>query len=165
MSLAFPVIFFSGGPVQRTIPMKQISIILCSIFSITLVAQSENFIGDYERKYETTAGDIIDYKLSLNPDGAFLFHSLRKLNCAICTEENWYGKGNWTAEKSNLVIFHTDKNKDVDAHHALNLNNTKARFNSKSHRNTSLKIIKTSLKFYSSDIFWVKGKELYKTNE
>lgn len=141
--------------------MKHLLIIITVIFSLSLSAQTEDHVGDYERKSVTKKGEIFKWTLSLNTDGTFLYNFYRNLNCDICPEENFYGKGTWKAE-NKLVYFYADKN-DIDETHTLNFNNTKARINSKSPRDKSARIIKTSIRFYSSEEFAIKGLELFKT--
>jgi hypothetical protein len=139
--------------------MKYI-IILFFTFNLTLLAQSDKYVGDYEIRYDTKNA-IIEYKLKLNSDGTFLFHSYSNHFKATPPEQNKYGKGNWKSEKKVLSFF-TNKEQDFDETHTIDLNNSKARFISKSPRDKSDRIIKTALKFYESEVFWVKGMDIYK---
>jgi len=134
--------------------------VFCLLVVQTIWGQSEKFVGDYGVLHEATNGRI-EYKLSLCTDGTFLFHSYSKHDGGIPLETNKYGRGNWSAEK-RIISFWAEKKLDVDDSHVLDFNNTKARFKSKSPRNVSARTIKTSLIFYSSGIFWVKGMELFK---
>ena len=58
--------------------MKFTILILFLTVALNLVAQSENVVGCYEIKHETTDGGELKYTLSLNPDGTFLFQSYKK---------------------------------------------------------------------------------------
>ena len=46
--------------------------------------------------------------------------------------------------------------------YTMNFSNSKARYITKSPRDKSDKVLKTSLRFYESDIFHIKGLELFK---
>jgi hypothetical protein len=129
-------------------------------FNLTSYAQSTNFIGNYEVRYDAKNA-VIEYMLSLNSDGTFFFHSYENHFKATPPEKNKYGKGTWKAKK-NIITFFANREKDIDEKHTLNFSNSKARFISKSPRDNSDRIIKTALKFLDSDIFWVKGMDIYK---
>ena len=141
--------------------MKQILLLITISTSITVTAQWEIFTGEYNKRYELKDGGIIEYRLSLHPDGTFSFHNYRKLTCSMCAEENQYGKGTWTAKKNDIYFF-TNKERDVDDIHTLDFTNTKARSNRKSPRNKSSKVNQESIRFYSSEIPWLKGWELFR---
>ena len=143
--------------------MKRILIIIVLAFNLTLSPQSENYLGDYERLSETKKGEIHKWSLSLHQDGTFLYNFYRNLNCDICLEENFNGKGKWEA-KNKLVGFYANEN-DIDKTYTLSFNNSKTRINSKSPRDKSARIIKTSIRFYSSEEFTIKGLELFKKNK
>ena len=138
--------------------MKPIIIIYIFIFSANVFAQS----GIYERMAgsETTENRHV-WTLTLNPDGTFLYHVYRKLKGGIPPEENFYGKGKWKSER-NLIYFTANPDEDIDETHKINLNAAKARINSKSPRDKSDRMIKTSIRFYESDLQTIKGLELYK---
>ena len=140
--------------------MKRLFTISALIFSLGLSAQDENVIGNYELSINAENGDI-KYSLSLNSDRTFIFHFYRHLNCSSCVEENQYGKGTWKEDKK-LISFSVDNTIDLDEKHILNFNNSKARFDIKSPRNKTNQVINTKLRFYKSEIFWVKGMELIK---
>ena len=46
--------------------------------------------------------------------------------------------------------------------HTLNFTNTKARYITKSPRDTSEKEVKNHLRFYDSEISWIKGNKLFR---
>lgn len=143
--------------------MQKLLVLLLIPISFITSAQSDKYVGKYEIVHETPNANI-SYDIVLNPNGTFLFHSYRQVFIAESKEENSYGKGVWKPQKNNLVYFFTNHKNDLDATHTLNLNNTKARFISKSPRDKSDRVIKTALKFYESELFWVKGLELFKSN-
>ncbi|SHN21857.1 hypothetical protein [Flavobacterium xinjiangense] len=125
------------------------------IFSMTVFAQSNAFAGDYNRTINTEINDTFDYKLTLNPDGTFLFHYCSKIKNGIPPEVNKYGKGKWTA-KDNVITFSSNKQEDFDAKYTLDFNKSKARFITKNPRDKSDRIIKTKLTFVESEIPWIQ---------
>ena len=142
--------------------MRNYLVLFFAVFTFTLTAQSGVHDGIYEVKHEASNGDFHEYRITLNPDGTFLFHSHSEIAMGIPPENDTYGKGTWRAEK-NTIIFSTEKLKDLNETHSLDFSETKARYDTKSPRDKSDRIIRTKLKFYESDIFWVKGKKLFKT--
>ncbi len=98
--------------------------------------------------------------LLLNTDGTFSFHTYEYHDAGIPQERNFYGKGTWTSE-NNLVYFSSSKS-DIDDKYTLDFSNTKARFDTKSQRDKSNTDKKTSLRFYESEVFWLKGMTLIK---
>jgi hypothetical protein len=141
--------------------MKPILLLIAISTSISATAQWETFAGNYNHRYDLEDGGVIEYKLSLNPDGTFFFHNYRKLTCALCSEENQYGNGSWTA-KNNEIYFSTNRESDLDEKHTLDFSGTKARSNKRSPRNKSSKVVKESIRFYTSEIPWLKGWELFR---
>jgi len=131
------------------------------IFNLTLFAQSNNFGGDYSRSLGEKGKHIIEYKLTLNQDGTFLFHSYTKIQGGIPPEVNQYGKGKWS-EKDNLITFSSNKQEDFDERYTLDFNNSKARFITKNPRDKSDKIVKTRLAFIESEIPWMQRIDIFK---
>ena len=121
------------------------------IFNLTLFAQSNNFAGDYARSLSEGGKYIIEYKLTLNQDGTFVFHSYSKMQGGRPPEVNKYGKGKWSA-KDNMITFSTNKQEDFDEKYTLDFNNSAARFVTKNPRDKSDKIVKTRLAFVASEI-------------
>ncbi len=143
--------------------MNHLFPIIFLIFSLTVSGQSEQIIGVYEKRNEHD-DRLLFYKLTLNSDGSFIFHSYDKnysWTSDLTNERNKYGKGTWKAEK-NLVYFYSDKRADFDEKYSLDFSYTKARFITKSPRDKSDRVIKTALLFYESDIFWVERWKLFK---
>ncbi|MFT4697379.1 MAG: hypothetical protein ACI9SJ_000500 [Flavobacteriaceae bacterium] len=143
--------------------MKTIFILLFLTFNLPLLAQSEKYIGNYEIRFDTKNA-VIEYKLKLNPDGTFLFHSYSNHIMKLSPEEHIYGRGTWSSKKKTLS-FYTNKENDFDETYTIDLINSKARFISKSPRDKSDREIKIALKFFESEIPWIKGLDLYKNIE
>lgn len=141
--------------------MKLILAILIFIFNHTLSAQSNQIVGDYTRSLSEEGKHIIEYKLTLNQDGTFVFHSYSKLQGGTPPEVNQYGKGKWST-KDNLITFSSDKKEDFDEKYTLDFNNSKARFVTKNPRNKSDKIVKTKLQFLESEIHWMQKIDIFK---
>ena len=142
--------------------MKLITTILFLIFNLTLFAQSNQFAGEYQRTLEDTQNKhLIEYKLTLNQDGTFLFHSYSKTNGGVPPEVNKYGKGKWSA-KDNIITFSADKQEDFDEKYTLDFNKTTARFMTKNPRDKSDRVIKTKLTFFETKIFWLERLDIFK---
>ena len=141
--------------------MKQILTTLLLIFNITLFAQSNNFAGDYTRSLGEKGKHIIEYKLTLNQDGTFEFHSYSKMQGGSPPEVNKYGKGKWSA-KDNMITFSSKKSEDFDEKYTLDFNKSTARFITKNPRDKSDKIVKTKLQFLESGIFWMERIDIFK---
>ena len=127
--------------------MKNLLIIFFVQFTGSIAAQPGVHAGIYEVKHEASNGDFHEYRMTLNPDGTFLFHSHSEIALGIPPENEKYGKGTWRTEK-NTIIFSTDKLTELDEIHNLDFNGTKARYDTKSPRDKSGRIIRTKLKFY-----------------
>ena len=141
--------------------MKLRMTILLLICNWTLFSQSDNLVGDYYLQAGNKEKHLIEYKLTLNQDGTFFFHSYRDHKNGIPWEENKYGKGNWSAD-GKVVSFFTDKEKDLDEKHTLDFSNSKARFVTKPSRDKTDRVIKTRLLFFQSEIFWIEGLNIFK---
>jgi len=141
--------------------MKQILTTLLLIFNLTLFAQSNNFAGDYTRSLGEKGKHIIEYKLTLNQDGTFEFHSYSKMQGGSPPEVNTYGKGKWSA-KENMITFSSKKSEDFDEKYTLDFNKSIARFITKNPRDKSDKIVKTKLQFLESGIFWMERIDIFK---
>tara|TARA_R110002167_G_scaffold163242_21_gene360032 strand:- start:2807 stop:3232 length:426 start_codon:yes stop_codon:yes gene_type:complete len=141
--------------------MQQLLIILLFAFGLSLSAQTEKYSGTYQKSVETQIGERITYTLNLNSDGTYVFHMYRNMK-APNPEENLYGRGSWKAEK-NLIFFHTE-DKDIGPDYSLNLNASKAKVKTTSPSRKATGITEESLRFYASDIYWVKGIVLDKKN-
>lgn len=138
--------------------MKQLFFVLLFFICGNMIAQS----GVYVNEPKNSDGTKIKWKLTLNEDGTFIYHFLRDLSAISKPnkEENFYGKGTWILEGKIVTLL--SKNEDLNEQHTVNLNNSKARYITKSPRDKSDKIVKTALRFYEFETFHIKGLELYK---
>ena len=139
--------------------MKKIFLLLVITIGFSLSAQTENYIGTYILHLEGKDGNILDYKLQLNQDNTFMFVSFQKLLDTRGEHDKYnYGKGTWKVE--NKIIKFTTEKTDLDEKHTLNFSGSTARLIKKSPRDTSEKVVPTSLQFYKSEIFWIANLKL-----
>ncbi|WP_163397700.1 copper resistance protein NlpE N-terminal domain-containing protein [Flavobacterium fluviatile] len=141
--------------------MKLIIFSLLFITGLNSFAQSKDFSGEYTRSLGEEGKHLIEYKLTLNADGTFVFHYYKKIQGGTPPETNKYGKGKWNS-KDNLITFTSNKNEDFDEKYTLDLNNSTARFITKNPRDKSDKVVKTKLQFLESDISWMQRIDLFK---
>ena len=141
--------------------MKLLLTTLILIFNLTIFAQSNAFIGDYNRTFSKEGDHLMEYQLTLHQDGTFLFHSYSKIKNGFPPEVNKYGKGKWTA-KDNVITFSSNKQEDFDEKYTLDFKNSKARFVTKNHRDKSGRIINTKLTFVASEIPWIQRLDFFK---
>ncbi|MBL0736967.1 copper resistance protein NlpE N-terminal domain-containing protein [Flavobacterium sp. GN10] len=140
--------------------MKLIITTLLLILKLNLFAQSNQFAGDYTRSL-SSENHKIEYKLTLNQDGTFEFHSYSNIQGGTPQESNKYGKGKWS-EKDNLISFSSDKKTDLDQKYTLDFSHSTARFITKNPRDKSDKIVKTKLQFLESEILWMRRIDIFK---
>ena len=139
--------------------MKKIFLLLILTIGFSLSAQTENYAGTYILHLEGKDGNILDYKLQLNQDNTFMFVSFQKLLDTRGEHDKYnYGKGTWKVE--NKIIKFTTEKTDLDEKHTLNFSGSTARLIKKSPRDTSEKVVPTSLQFYKSEIFWIANLKL-----
>lgn len=141
--------------------MKLTITALLLIFNLTLFAQSKQIVGDYTRSLSEEGKHTIEYKLTLNQDGTFEFHSYTKLQGGTPPEVNKYGKGKWSV-KNNVVTFSSNKKEDLNSKYTLDFSNSTARFITKNPRDKTDQIVKTRLTFLDSKMFWLKGIDIFK---
>lgn len=141
--------------------MRLLITVLLFLLKLNLSAQSNQFLGNYTRSL-SSENHKIEYKLTLNPDGTFEFHSYSYLQGGTPQESNKYGKGKWS-EKNNLITFSVDKKTDLDQKYTLDFTNSTARFIAKNPRDKSDKIVKTKLQFLESEIFWMRRIDIFKS--
>lgn len=135
--------------------MKKLLLILLITINFSFTAQSQDYSGTYIFYVKTLKDEIIDYKLQLNVDQTFLFTSYVNNN----TNEYYKnGKGIWKVE--NKIIKFTTETADLDEKHILNFTGSTARVIKKSTRDTSDKVIPTTLQFYKSEILWIANLKL-----
>ena len=139
--------------------MKKLFLLLILTIGFSLSAQTENYAGTYILHLEGKDGNILDYKLQLNQDNTFMFVSFQKLLDTRGEHDKYnYGKGTWKVE--NKIIKFTTEKTDLDEKHTLNFSGSTARLIKKSLRDTSEKVVPTSLQFYKSEIFWIANLKL-----
>ncbi len=120
-------------------------------------------VGEYHRQLGSQGSRLIEYNLTLKPDGTFSFHSHSRSSekFGIPEEVHKYGQGTWIFQDKK-VLFFTDREKDLNEEFTLDFGNSKAHFLFKSPRSLSDRPFPTRLKFFESDIFWIKGIEIFK---
>lgn len=131
--------------------------IMCYIlvFNVFIAAAQA---GLYVNTPNLTDGNKIKWTVDLKADGTFTYHFFRdvRVSSAASKEvENYYARGTWVLS-DKTILFYSEENEDV------NLNNSKARYYTKSPRDKTDRIIKTRLRFYESDSPHIKGLELFK---
>ena len=136
--------------------MKYI-LLFCLISFTTFTAQAQNIEGTYANKWISNSGEGIQYDLTLLNDGQFTFKYIRIYKEDI-EDSITEVKGSWTLE-NNLLTLKTDSDDKM----ATSLNSNKARFLTISPRNPNFNLVKPSLKFYESEVFYAKDMELIKT--
>ena len=136
--------------------MKSLLLFLTITFTLITSVNSQNIDGIYTNKWESKSGETLAYTLTLNPDGTFIFESERiSLPPDMGITSNVIGTWNLTG---HLLVLSTDSNTDFSS----NLNNSKARYVSVSPRNPKFNLVKPSLHFYQSDVFYAKDMKLHK---
>ena len=140
--------------------MIRFLLLLCIVLQTSLTPQESTYVGTYERFSDPVNAGARTYRLILNANGTFSFHLHREAHPSQ-PEKNRYGKGTWKLEKKHVIYFYTDST-DLDTKFQLDFDTSKARVKRKSPRDKSDRIIKESLRFYDSEIFWIKGLELFK---
>jgi hypothetical protein len=141
--------------------MKKLFTLLILICNLTLFSQTQDAVGNYKLTLNAKDSSSFDYEVTLSEDGTFIFHYHSNIKQGIPPESTKYGKGTWTI-KNNVISFFSDKQKDFDEKFTLDFTNTKARFVTKSPRDTSDKILKTQLRFLESEILWMRRIDLDK---
>ena len=129
-------------------------------FNVSLLAQQPSIDGTYGRSITTVNGGVISYNLLLKQDSTFTFTYYRKLSTDRA-EQTTHCEGTWIVLDAKKVelIANTEL---FDTPNFINLKDTKAHFITKSPRDKSSRKIPTSLKFYESNIPWIKGIPLEK---
>lgn len=135
--------------------MKQLLLLFLLNFNLNLIAQTDDFSGTYVFYNKSLKGEIVDYKIQLNEDQTFIFTSY------VYNGTNEYrsnGKGTWKVE--NKIIKFTTEPADINKEYTLNFTGTTARVIKKSPRDTSDKVVPTSLQFYKSEIRIIENLKL-----
>lgn len=136
-----------------------LKIVVLLAFHLNMSAQS----GVYIKEPINIDGTKVKWTLTLDEDGTFLYHFFRDISAISKpnTEENYYGEGTWTVEEKIVTLF-SNETDNLEGQYTVNLNNSKARYITKSPRDKSDKVIKTALLFYESETYHIKGLELFK---
>ncbi|MFS4493881.1 hypothetical protein [Maribacter sp. 2308TA10-17] len=141
--------------------MKRIFIVTFLVSTLASFSQSDKIIGEYFLELGNEKHQI-EYRLNLHSDGTFEFHSYVNSKKTMPPIVHKYGKGTWNLD-DKVVTFVTSKERDLDEKHTLDFSGSKARFITKPSRDKTKRVIKTRLKFFESEIFWIDGLEIFKT--
>ncbi len=142
--------------------MKSI-IFLILITLSTYSVQSQNIEGTYANKWVSTNGEGIEYVLTLNSEGNFTFNYTR-IHLDSNPNEEIEVLGTWKLE-GHLLVLNTKNENDTNQKIATGLDLNKARFISVSPRNPNFNLVKPTLQFYVSEIFYAKNMELVKKDD
>ena len=141
------------------IKLKYFYILILLTFSLNVFAQSGTYIRE---NYPTDAdGTKLKWTISLQPNGTFLYHFFRNHLGSVNQEENYYAKGTWKIE-GKVILFFSKIGDDINKKFTVNLNNSKARYITKSPRDKTNRIVKTAIRFFDSETFHSPGLELFK---
>ncbi len=135
--------------------LLSVVISFCALFS----AFSQNMQGIYANTWASSDRESLSYTLALNEDGTFTFESSRTYTGTpdlIAKAE-----GTWKQQGLLLELITEVGNEEANAL-AIELNNTKARFVSLSPRHPDFNLVKPSLEFTKSEVFYAQGMELLK---
>lgn len=128
------------------------------ITSFVFTSTAQTIEGIYANKWESTTGEAVAYDLVLKSDGTFIFETTRTY-LSSTPEKTLKAQGTWELN-GHLLILNTNEQSNTLA---SDLNMNKARYVSISERNPNFNLVKPSLKFYRSDVFYSKDMELFKT--
>lgn len=150
-------------PFWNLMMMKAAMLLICLLFCSQAFAQADAVAGDYFVQLGNEDTRLIEYRLTLHQDSTFFFHAHTKSSEKIGIPEasNDYGRGTWIFQDKK-VLFYTNPEKDLEGKYSLNFANSRAHFLTKSPRDLSGRPFKIRLKFFESDIFWIKGLEIFK---
>lgn len=139
--------------------MKYVLLSLCSVVSFFLSAQ--DVVGVYQIRSDTENFSSMR-TLTIKKDGTFEFYNYRRVEDGIPNETHNYGKGTWTKHKK--VITFSAEASDLDSKYTLNFNNSKARFNTKSPRDKTNRVIADFIVFYDTEVDIAKRLKLFKSS-
>lgn len=121
----------------------------------------ESVVGTYVKELGSSDHHFV-YTLEMKADGTFLFHYLEDFTKSKVINvgaekrvKEKHGRGRWKLE-GKVVSFMTETS-SVSPEYQLDFGGSKARFDSKSPRDKSDRVIPTSLRFFESGIFWMVG--------
>ena len=133
------------------------------LINVAFPAIAQPIEGTYSNKWEAPSGESIEYSLTLHNDGNFIFSTIRTYLEEL-PEKIVSAKGTWNLN-GHLLELNTSVDSETDNTLALKLDMSKARYNYISKRNPKFNLVKPSLKFYSSEVFYAKDMELVKTED
>ncbi|WP_460220541.1 hypothetical protein [Psychroserpens sp. MEBiC05023] len=139
--------------------MKYILLLIFTLNSI--VSNAQDVAGVYQLKSDSDSFSLLR-KLTLRTDGTFEFYNYRFDENGIPKEARTYGKGTWTIDKK-VITFRTSA-LDLDKKYTLNFNNSKARFNTKSPRDKTNRVIADFIVFYDTDVLIARRLKLFKSS-
>jgi hypothetical protein len=142
--------------------MKSLILIL-AITLTSFTALSQNVEGTYANKWVSNTGEGIEYMLTIEANGHFTFNYTR-IHLDQHPDRKVKVQGTWSLD-GHLIVLKTNKSSDADSDIVSGLDLNKARYVSVSPRNPKFNLVKPSLKFYSSEVFFAKDMELIKTDE
>lgn len=137
-------------------------LLLFTLLLSSVITNAQDVAGVYQIKSDSDGFSLIR-KLTLNIDGSFEFYNYRYIENGIPKETLSYGKGSWTKDKK--VITFSTKASDLDKKYTLDFNNSKARFNTKSPRGKSNRVIADFIVFYETDVFIAQRLKLFKSSK
>lgn len=135
--------------------LLSVAIFFCALFT----AFSQNMQGIYTNTWVSSDKESLSYTLSLKEDGSFIFESFRTYigTPDIITK----AQGTWK-HHGVLLELTTEVTNGEENSLAAELNNTKARFVSLSPRHPDFNLVKPTLEFTKSEVFYAQGMELRK---
>ena len=142
--------------------MKTITLFLFLTLSI-FTLQAQNVEGTYANKWISEKGEGMAYTLTLQDDGTFTFYYTRKY-IGSHPDKNEEIRGNWNLD-GHLLVLNTNEEESTDPQFAAELNANKARFVSISPRHPKFNLVNPTLEFFRSDVFYLKGMELIKSDQ
>ncbi len=132
--------------------------LLFFILSLLAITSNAQIIeGLYSNKWASPSGEGIEYSLIISNDGTFIFKSTRTYldDVPNKTEE---ARGAWDLDGHLLILRTTDNGNEL----ASRLNLNKAKYVNLTSRSTKFNMVKPSLKFFESSVFYSKNMELFK---
>ena len=136
-------------------------ILFFTLALITLPINSQTIEGTYSNRWEAPTGEALEYSLTLQEDGSFVFYTTRVYRSEL-PDKKISATGTWNL---NGHLLQLNTSNDVESQNSLQskLDTSKARFITISPRNPNFNLVKPSLKFYESEVFYAKDMELIKT--
>jgi hypothetical protein len=141
--------------------MKIFKTVFLLLGGLQVFSQANEPVGDYSLQMGRKDSHFIEYQLSLKADSTFLFYAYTESKISEPKVAHQYGKGKWEF-RDKQVAFLTNPDTDLNEKSTLDLSNSRAHFISKSPRAITDRPVKTRLKFFESEVLWIKGIEMNK---